>query len=56
MQPYATAGESGREYVTPAGFGVLITGNTFNVRDDGDINRIGDRIVQQIRLKTGVHI
>lgn len=55
MEPYAVAhaGES----VIPAGAGgVLITGNTFNVRDDRDIDRIGQSIVDKIRLKTGLRI
>jgi len=35
---------------------VLITGNTFNVRDDRDIDRVADQLVNRIRLRTGVHI
>jgi len=36
--------------------GVTITGNNFYVREEADINKIGDRLVQLIRLKTGVRI
>jgi hypothetical protein len=58
MRPYAIAGESGPERVVPGlgGEGVLITGNTFNVRNDQDINLIAERMVGLIRLKTVMRV
>ncbi len=58
MRPMvARIAERGPEAIIPlekmAGLGVTITGNNFYVREEADINKIGDRLVQQIRLKTG---
>jgi hypothetical protein len=52
LKPIAIAGEAGPE---PVGGmrGVLITGNTFNVRDDSDIDRIGDALIHKMQLRTG---
>jgi len=48
----------GGETITPAGKGglVTITGNTFNVRQESDIDRIAELLVSKIRLRTGVRI
>jgi len=58
LRPYAVAGEAGPERVSPmgGGVGVTITGNTFNVRSDSDIERIGQALVDKIKLKTGAKI
>jgi len=36
--------------------GVTITGNTFNVRSEADIDKIGRKLVDLIRVKTGARI
>jgi len=56
LRPYAVAHEG--ERVTPMSqtSSVLITGNTFNVREEADIRKIGEELTRQIRLRTGVRI
>uniref|UniRef100_A0A6M3KJK1 Putative tail protein n=1 Tax=viral metagenome TaxID=1070528 RepID=A0A6M3KJK1_9ZZZZ len=54
MRPYAIAGEAGPE---PVGFpSVNITGNNFYVREEADIDRVGQALVNKIRARTGVKI
>jgi hypothetical protein len=66
MQPYAIAGESGAEIISPAQVinhgertteispSVSITGNNFYVRDDRDIDRIAEQLVTRMRLRSGL--
>ncbi len=57
MRPYAVAGEAGPERVSPIGASrVMITGNNFYVRQESDIDRIGESIVRKIRLTQGLRI
>ncbi len=53
MKTMGIAGEAGPEPFGPAR-GVVITGNTFNVRKDSDIDRIAEAIVGKIRLQQGL--
>ncbi len=54
MRPYAIAGEAGPEIVSPGiQSSIVITGNTFNVRSERDIDLIAQSLVDKIRLKTG---
>lgn len=55
MKPYAIAGEAGPERVGGLG-SVLISGNNFYVRQDSDIDRIGQALVDKIRARTGLKI
>lgn len=43
--------QENREYGRGSGGGVVITGNTFNVRKDADIDAIGNAIVMKLMLK-----
>ena len=53
-KPYGIMAERGPE---PIGWGgVMVTGNTFNVRQESDINAIADQIVTKIRQKTGAQM
>lgn len=54
LKPYAMAHKG--EYVSPTGPLVTITGNTFNVRRESDIDKIADALVTKIRLKTGLRM
>ncbi len=57
LRPYAIAGEAGPERVSPMeSLRVMITGNNFYVRQESDIDRIGDSIVRKIRLTHGLKI
>ncbi len=49
-RPERIVGEGGM------GASVLVTGNTFNVRAESDIDKIANALVSKIRLKTGVRI
>ncbi|MDD2666898.1 MAG: phage tail tape measure protein [Methanocellales archaeon] len=62
MKPYAVAGEAGIEHVVPANqmgsqsVTALIQGNNFYVREEADIDKIGQAIADQIRLRTGMRL
>ena len=40
--------EENREYTSGKSSGIVITGNNFNVRNDSDIEKIGEQIYQQL--------
>lgn len=46
--------QENRDYSQGSGGGVVITGNTFNVRKDADIDAIGNAIAMQLMLKGGL--
>ena len=49
--PFGIMAETRPERIGPAGPSVMITGNTFNVRTNADIDKIGEALVRKIRLK-----
>ncbi len=57
MKPYMIAGESGPERISPidrlGGVSVLVTGNTFSIRDDRDAELVAEQIVEKARRKLG---
>lgn len=53
--PYGIMAENKPEFIVPQGSAtVTVTGNTFNVRSESDIDKIADKIVSKIRLQQGV--
>ncbi len=61
LRPYAVAGEAGIERVSPMGGAsqtvyLDIHVDNMNVRNDQDVDRIGQAIVDRIRARTGVKI
>jgi TP901 family phage tail tape measure protein len=54
-QPFGIMAERGPEPIGWGG-GVTITGNTFNVRQESDINAVAEQIVNKIRQKTGAKL
>jgi len=54
MRPYAIAGEAGPERVGPAGNVFNITFPNMVIRDDRDIDKIGDMLVSRMQLRTGL--
>jgi len=55
LRPYAMAHKG--EHVTPAQMpSVVINIAEMNVREESDIDRIAERLVSKIRLRTGVHV
>ena len=56
LRPYAIAGEKGREFVTPGIPTININIAEMNVREEEDIDRIGEELVRRIELRTGVKL
>lgn len=55
--PYGVMAEKRPEFIVPQGSAsVVVTGNTFNVRQSSDIDLIAEKIVSRIRLQQGVKI
>ncbi len=55
--PYGIMAEKKPEFIVPQGSAsVIVTGNTFNVRQSSDIDKIAEAIVSRIRLQQGVKI
>lgn len=58
--PYGIMAEKGPELISPLGKGlmpgVMISGNNFYVRHESDIDSIAEKLVQKIRLKTGIRV